>query len=837
MFNRLSILLVVIILLQTFLFASDIEKKVENLLSQMTLEEKIELLGGTKGFYIKGIPRLGIPEIKMTDGPLGVRGNGKSTAFPATVALAATWNRDLAFKVGNAIGKECREKQIGFLLAPAVNIYRAAQDGRNFEYMGEDPFLASEMVVPYVKGVQKNKVVATVKHFVANNQEYDRHWVSSEVDERTLHEIYLPAFKAAIQRGGALAVMAAYNPLNGVHCSENKYLLTDVLKGMWKFKGLVMSDWGAVHSVAAVNAGLDLEMPEAKYMNKQNILPKIESGEIDQAAIDDKVRRILRVCLSMDLYNKNRKKPTIDWEKHHSIALQVAREGIVLLKNKNNILPLNPKKIKKLVVLGPTADPTPSSGGGSAFITPYRHVSFLDAIRQRFGSEIKVDYINITRYPSFEKMVKSSRFFTSADLKQSGLRTIYFNNTRLSAPPVLHRISQTIDYDFGTLPPAFGVRKSKYSIRWRGFIAPDTSGLFVFAAESDDGVRIYLDGELILDHWNDHTTKKDFAEKRLKKGKIYRIRIDYYNNLGSGVIRFGYGLVDETPPEQKLQLVKNYDAAIVCVGFNPELEGEGHDRPFALPEEQNKLIKTVSKLNDRTVVLITAGGGIDFSPWIKDVKAVLHTFYLGQAGGAPVAEVLSGDVNPSGKLPFSIPKRPQDAPAFGNYYPPNEKSPVYQADHKNNPAAVTYAEGIFIGYRHYDKNKIEPQFPFGFGLSYTKFDYDDLELSSLKIGKNDTLKVRFKLRNKGKIAGSEIVQLYVSAEGAVKRPPKELKGFQKIFLKPGEEKTVRFVVTPQNLSYYSEQKDKWIAEAGKYKIMIGSSSRDIRLRKGFLVKP
>ena len=835
--KRFFSLISIILLIPIFLFAGNIERQIDTLLTKMTMDEKIDLLGGSKGFFIKGVPRLGIPAVEMSDGPLGIRAHGKSTAFPAGIALAATWNRELAFQEGNAIGQECREKNIGFILAPAINIYRAAMDGRNFEYMGEDPFLAGQLAAEYIKGVQKNKVVATVKHFVANNQEYDRHWVSSNMDERTLHEIYLKGFRSAVQKGGVLAVMSAYNPLNGVHCSENKTLLTDILKKQWGFMGLVMSDWGAVHSVQAVTAGLDLEMPKAVYMTKENIVPLLKNGEVDTATIDDKVRRILRVCLSMDLFNKNRPKPTVDWDAHHQIALQVAREGIVLLKNKHHLLPFNFQQIHSIVVLGPNADPTPSSGGGSAFVKPYRHISFFEAIKNRAGKRIKVDFIDVNPYPDLQKMVETSRFFTDRQLTNPGLKAVFFNNMRLSWPPVAQRTDPNVDFDFGMLPPIFGVHAQQYSIRWRGYFKVNQSGTYVFGAESDDGIRVYLDGQPFLEDWSDHAPRQKFVEKKLKAGHVYSIRIDYYNNQGGGKIRFGYALVDKTPLNKKLASVKNYDAAVVCVGFNPQIEGEGHDRPFSLPKKQNELIKKVSRLNDQTVVLLTAGGGIDFSPWIDDVPAVLHTFYLGQVGGTPVAEILFGDVNPSGKLPFSVPKRWQDAPAYGHYYPRGEKGPIYKENHKDHPVGIEYAEGIFVGYRHYDQKDIEPQFPFGFGLSYTEFGFDDLELSKRQMNQNDSITVQCKIKNEGDRAGAEVVQFYIHAKTKIPTPPKELKRFDKIFLKPNEEKTVTFTITPDLLQVYNVQNHRWEVEPGKYQVLIGASSRDIRLKKTFLVKP
>ncbi len=833
----LRFLLAVLIVSSSFAQRSNVELKVNVLLSKMTLQEKVNYLGGSKNFYLQAIPRLGIPEVKMSDGPLGIRANGKSTAFPAAILLSATWNPQLAFQMGAAIGKEAKVKGIGFLLAPALNIYRAAMCGRNFEYFGEDPFLTATMAVPYVKGVQSNKVVATIKHFVANNQEYDRHWVSSNVDERTLREIYFPAFKAAIQKGGALAVMAAYNPLNGVHCAENSFLLNEVLKKEWAFEGLVMSDWGAVHSTKAITAGLDLEMPAARFMTPENIIPQIENGTLDEEVIDDKVRRILRVCLKMDLFQQPTLETTIDWKKHHELALQIAREGIVLLKNDDQLLPLKPTITKKIVILGPTADNTPSSGGGSAFVQPYRHVSFLDAIKKAAGDQFEVDFINTERYPSFEKLVENSRFYLTLDLKKKGLKTIFYNNLNLTFPPVYRRIDQKINFDFGTLAPAFGVRKTDYSIRWRAYIKPEKSGKYVFATESDDGVRVYLDGQLIIDNWVDHAPQKNFTEVELKAGKVYSIRVDYYNRQGKGVIRFGYAYIDETPLEKKIEAVKNYDAAIVCVGFNPKIEGEGHDRPFALPEIQNKMIKDVARLNPNTIVLLSAGGGIDFSPWLKKVKAVLHTFYLGQVGGEPVADILFGKVNPSGKLPFSIEKKWEDAAAYDYYYPPSETPPIYSADFSQNPKAIDYGEGIFLGYRHFDQTGKKPLFPFGFGLSYTTFDFTNLQLSAKSMAKNGKLTVQCQIVNTGLVPGAEVVQLYLSKDIGLLTVKKELKGFQKVWLEPGETKTVEFEILPEHLQVFDHVKERWEVKPGKYEVLIGASAADIRLKGKFLVKP
>jgi beta-glucosidase len=656
-----------------------VDQRVEDLLSKMTLEEKINYIGGTNGFYIMPIERLGLPAIKMSDGPMGARNDGPATCYPAGIALAATWDRDLARQIGVALGRDCRARGVHILLAPAVNLYRSPLCGRNFEYMGEDPFLAGQMVTPLIQGIQSQQVLATVKHFACNNQEWDRHHISSEVDERTLHEIYLPAFKAAVQQGKVGCVMTAYNLLNGVHCSQDDWLLNQTLKGKWGFNGFVMSDWTSTYdAVAAANGGLDLEMPEAKFMNVTNLLPAIQDGRVKESVIDDKVRRILGTVIAAGFFDRPQLQQDIPLNDPHNArtALEGARKAIVLLKNNKRTLPLDRTKLKSIAVVGPNADPAVYCGGGSAFTRVFEATSILDGIRQIAGGSV-----------------------------------------------------------------------------------------------------------MVL-----HTTNA----------------------------------------ETSVQFAKEADAAVVCVGFNQQTpeqererhrrfeEGEGHDRPFELPAGQADLIRAVAAVNPRTIVVINSGGGVAWAGWLDKAPAVLQAWYSGQASGQAVAEILFGDVNPSGKLPATFEKRWEDNPCSPYYH--------LKADKK-----TPYTEGIFVGYRGYDEKKIEPQFCFGHGLSYTEFKYGKMTVTPKLIPPLGTAAVSVEVQNTGKVAGDEVVQLYVHPKkSVVPRPPKQLCGFERVTLKPGEKKTLTFTLPGEQLGYYNVNAHDFAFDPGTYELLVGSSSRDIQ---------
>lgn len=671
---------------------------VDSLVGMMSQSEKIDFISGFQNFNIKENDRLGIPQIKMADGPMGINGHGKATAYPANICMAATWNTELIQSAGEAIGKEAQSKGIGILLAPGANNYRIPQCGRNFEYFGEDPLLSSQMAVSFINGIQSQKVMATIKHFVANNHDFDRHRVSSNIDERTLNEIYFPPFKAAVEKANIGAIMTSYNLLNGIHTSESKYLMEEVLRTTWGFNGIIMSDWISVYSLKAFQAGLDLEMPRPQFMNHHDIDSLIDIHPEYINLLNTKVKHIISTCQRIGLYDTQwSTENQVNWLKHQGIAKQVAREGIVLLKNEDDILPLLKEKDQKVLIIGANAKYTPYSGGGAAHIDANRNISFLQGIKKTATENYQIDYLN-------------------------------------------------------------------------------TEGLY---------------------HLNSPMDKTIF--------------------------------VDE------LKIAKDYDAVILCIGFNSKTEGEAFDRPFSLPEEQLFLIENLAKMNDQLIMVINSGGGISM-PWLAKTKALLHTWYAGQEGGYALGEILFGQVNPSGKLPISIEKNWSDNAAFASYDSTNAiagAKPFYTlhgAVHKVIP--MEYSEAIFTGYRHYEAKDIKTQFAFGYGLSYTTFDLSHLKMRSNKIENNDSIQFQFVINNTGKVAGYETIQLYISdLESSLPRPIKELKDFKKVYLEKGESKTINWSVSKEVLQFYHPQFHDWIIENGEFEILLGNASNHITLKE------
>ncbi len=794
-----------------------VESRVESLLSYMSLDDKLNYIGGTNQMFIRGIPGLGLPPIKMSDGPVGVRTWGQATAYPAGICNAATWDRDLVLSLGEALGKDARARGVYILLGPGLNIYRAPMCGRNFEYFGEDPFLAGQMASQYVRGVQSQRVVSTVKHFAGNNQEWDRYDVSSDIDERTLQEIYLPAFRAAVTDAGAGAVMNAYNLLNGIHCTQNAHLNIDILKKQWQFKGILMSDWGATHDgVAAANGGLDLEMPEGDNMNISTLSTALSFGEISQETIDDKVRRILKIIFGFGFYDNIQTDSSIplDDPENDSISLQLAREGIVLLKN-DSILPLKRYLIKSIAVTGPNADQY-EAGGGSSYTSPFHYISVLKGIQDLAGSNVTVNYAG---QPQPSVLAQSSVFYTAPGSMQKGLYGEYFSNQALSGIPANTRIDTMINFYWSGIPNISGIPANHFSIRWIGVIRPAASDNYTFYVSGDDGFRLWVNDSLIIDNWVDEAITTKTGSISLAAGGEYDIKLEYYQDEGLDDIVMGYQS-DSDFNAQVLAAAGASDVAVVCAGFNSSIEGEGFDRTFTLPVGQDSLISRVARVNLNTVVIINAGGNVYKQPWLSKIKGLIQAWYPGQDGGQAIAEILFGKTNPSGKLPVTFEKEWKDNPVYGNYYANNG------ANH------VKYNEGLFVDYRYYDANNVEPQFPFGFGLSYTTFSYSDLSISK---DTADTYLVTFDVKNTGNVAGAEVSQLYISPDQPkITRPVKELKGFSKVSLNPGQIMTISLVLRDESFSYFSIDKNTFVADSGNYDIIIGSSSRDEKLRQTLL---
>jgi beta-glucosidase len=704
-----------------------VEQRVQDLLGRMTLQEKVSMLRGAGWMESAAVERLGIPSIKMADGPMGVGswlGSSAithwlkpaqplaSTAFPAGVAIAATWDPELAKDEGQVIGQEMKALGRDMILGPTVNIQRVPLWGRNFEGYGEDPYLAGQMAIGYIEGVQGEGVIATVKHFVANNQEYERQRVDAEVDERALHEIYLPAFKAAVEQAHVWSVMSAYNRVNGAYCAQNTPLLKEVLQKDWGFEGFVVSDWRSTYSTApTVNAGMDIEMPgggitktwlkgaivqasenRGTWLTSEKVLSEVSAANISTVTIDDNVSRILRVIFTSGIFDhRHVASGLVDTPGQRAVARRAAAESIVLLKNEGSLLPLDLWKVRSIAVIGPNAAVARTGGGGSSLVHPKYAITPLDGIKERAGNQVRILY-------------------------------------------------------------AMGN-----------------------SMEGEDAAK-----------------DTPAAQEQLRN--------------------------------EAVAVAAKADAAMVFVGYSPKFEAEDFDREtMDLPSGQDDLIQAVAKANRNTIVIFNAGAPITMSKWADSVPAILDMFYGGQEGGHGIADVLFGDVNPSGKLPFSFIKEWKDSPAYGHYPGVNLR--------------VDYAEGIYVGYRYFDKHNIALQYPFGYGLSYSKFDYSGFQVTPRRISGTQPIKVSLDLRNSGSRAGAEVVELYVhDGHSSVERPIKELRGFRRVELAPGETKGVSFMLDRSSLSYYSTAKKGWVAEPGEFEVLVGTSSEDIRLKGKFYLK-
>ena len=701
-----------------------LEARVEDALSRMTLQEKVKILHAQSKFSSAGVPRLGIPELWTSDGPHGIRPevlwdewnqagwtNDSCTAFPALTCLAASWSEEMSALYGKSIGEEARYREKDVLLGPGVNIYRTPLCGRNFEYMGEDPYLASKMCVPYIKEVQKNGVAVCVKHFALNNQEAHRHSYNAVVDDRTLYEIYLPAFKAAVQEGGAWSIMGAYNLFEGYHLCHNDRILNKILKQEWGFDGAVISDWGGVHNTEeAIANGLDLEFGtgtnglDSKYGQSYDAynlaLPyeeRLKDGRASMEVLNDKVRRVLRLNFRTAL-NSNKPSGSLCSPEHYAAARKIAGEGIVLLKNEDNILPLNLEKTKKILVVGENAIKKMTVGGGSSSLKAQYECTPIVGLREAVGDKAEIVY-------------------------------------------------------------------------QRGYV-----------------------------------------------GDLLRT----YNNVDTGI--------DLTDPRSEDQLIADAvaeaaDADVVLFfgGLNKSKgqDAEGRDRlSMALPYAQDKVIEALAEVNDNIVVLIVSGNAVEM-PWVDKVDGIVETWFLGTQTGHAIADVLLGKVNPSGKLPFTFPVKLEDNGAH-----------ALNAYHKDG-LTVEYKEGLFVGYRWAEKHQIKPLFAFGHGLSYTTFEYG--QASCRKSGKG--FKVSVDVTNTGSREGKEIVQLYISdEESSLERPVKELKGFKKVALAPGETKKVTFEISEDMLKFYNPAQKGWVLEKGKFTAHIGAASDDIRTSVDFLLR-
>jgi beta-glucosidase len=813
--------------------------RVQTLLRALTLEEKVSLLAGASTWATVPVERLGIPAIKVSDGPNGARGDvfgaGKTAAaFPAGISLAATWNPALVEQIGQALAEEAQTKGAVVLLGPTVNIHRSPLNGRNFECFSEDPYLAARLAVAYITGLQSRGVGASVKHFAGNNSEFERNTINSVIDERALREIYLPAFEAAVREADTWTVMAAYNKLNGTFCSENPELLTRILKEEWGWPGLVVSDWWATHSTApAANAGLDLEMPGPTTWRGPKLVAAVRAGEVSEAIITDEAARVLHLIERAGAFEHPEipAEQAINRPEHQALIRRAAAEGVVLLKNQDGLLPLDPAGLKRVAIIGPNAKTAQIMGGGSAHVNMHYAVTPYEGVTAQLGPGATVDYAIGTPNAKFTPLLEMSRVAPAAGQESGAFAVAYYNNPDLSGAPVVESTLPGAEPTWiGHVEP--GVNPEAFSARISGVFTPEESGPFTFSLISSGLSRLYLDGAEVIDNWTAQTPGEAFfgsgsaeqtVERTLTAGQPVELLVEY-SKQGAGMmagVRIGG---TPTPPAdaiaQAVALAARSDVALVFVGSSGEWESEGFDRPsMDLEGEQAALIQAVAAANPRTVVVLQTGSPVAM-PWLDAPAAVLQAWFSGQECGNAIADVLFGQVDASGRLPQTFPRRLQDNPAYLNY--PGENG------------RVVYGEGIFVGYRYYDKKEIAPLFPFGFGLSYTSFAYANLRLRADQLTPDETLEVAVDVTNTGARAGQEVVQLYVrDPQSALIRPEKELKGFAKVALAPGETQTVRFPLDRRALAYYDDAPRRWVAEGGAFEVLVGHSAQDIRLTAPF----
>ena len=829
-----------------------VEKRVEDLLSRMTLEEKLAQLRsgrempeagvGNLTHVTRGLPakegaekanqyqvkavektRLGIPVVIHDECLHGCVAKF-STSFPQAIALAATWDRELMYRVSKAIARETRSRGIHQCLSPVVNIARDVRAGRTEESYGEDPFLTSEMGSLFCKAMFEEGVIATPKHFAANFAA-DGGRDSNEIhfSERILREVYFPGFKACV-KAGALSIMAAYNSLDGVPCSSSRWLLTSVLRYEWGFQGFVVSDYGSVagilfnHRVAetleetakqALEAGLDVELPET-YVFGDPLAKAVEKNMIPVEALDEAVRRVLRAKFLIGLFDKPFTDPEeagklCNCEQHVQLALQAARESIVLLKNENNTLPLNRGRVSSIAVLGPASDSV-KLGGYSTI--PQYVVTPLEGIRRKAKPGAKIHHAKCP--PSIGKYVPvSSRFLAPGrGGKSRGLRGEYFDNPGLNGKPVFKRIDKQVSFNWGAGSPDPRLPPDNFSVRWTGVLIPPKTGVFEICLATDDGVRFWLDGRLLIDSWRDRGVTMDTVTVRLEKGKKHDVKIEYYEHLGDAAAFLLWDYVDESAPEvmEAVRLARKSDVAVF---FAEVIEGEGRDRAVLnLPRIQEIMIEKIVETGTPTIVVLMTGSAVT-GEWIKKVNALVQAWYPGQEGGNAIAEVLFGDYNPAGRLPFTWPVYVGQLPLYYNYKPTGR------------------------GYDYVDMTG-KPLFPFGHGLSYTRFEYSNIRVDPR--GEEGPFEISLDVTNVGEIEGDEVVQLYVQDPVAsVARPVKELKGFQRVRLKPGETRRIVFNLTADDLALLDENMRR-IVEPGEFRIMVGASSGDIRLQTSLNVE-
>ena len=800
---------------------------IDQIIKTLTLDEKVSLLSGFNSWYTNKIEKKNIPSIKMSDGPNGVRGDsnsGKSSAcFPCAISIGSTWDLSLIKDIGVALGEEAQAKDVDVLLGPTINIHRHPLGGRHFESFSEDPFLTGKIATNYVQGVQSKNVAACLKHFVGNDTEYERHSISSNIDAQTLREIYLLPFEMGIKEGNAKVVMSAYNKLNNIFCSSHQDLLIKILKEEWGFDGYVVSDWGAaLETIENANGGLDLEMPGPSNVWGKALIDAVEASEVSEKLIDDKVKRILTVAEFSNRFQKPQIKAeqAIDQPKHRLLLRKAAADGMVLLKNEGS-LPLK-KNIKKLAVIGPNALEAQIIGGGSASLRPHYQIHPLEAVQERLGHETEILYSKGCHTHKYLPKINEELME-----EKDGFLVEYFDGNQFDKNLILEeRLTGSKFWVFEGFAKDVISKEERpdISVRFSCTYKPDISGLHEFEIFGIGKCRLLIDGNELIDNWTSMDPGEAFftfgsASKKgvtnLQKGEAYKIEVQYKFEGSFPAVYIGCQAPDEVDIFQEaLETASHADDVILIVGTNSDWETEGNDRAdFNLPANQNQLIEAILEANQNTVVVINTGSPIHM-PWEKKAKAIIQTWFAGQEFGNALVDILSGEVNPSGKLPTTFPVKIEDTPAYKNYPGKNLQ--------------MNYDEKLLVGHRWYESNSIKPLFCFGHGLSFTSFNYQNLEVTT---GSDFVVTCKFEIQNTGDISGLEIAQCYVGfASPLPGEPYKTLQGFVKEEIGANELKKVEIKLGPRNFSFWSVETNTWQIREGSYQILIGSSSENILLQ-------
>ncbi|MDP6980795.1 MAG: glycoside hydrolase family 3 C-terminal domain-containing protein [Myxococcota bacterium] len=819
-------------------------ERTRKLLAELDLEEKVGLMSGRDMWTNHPVERLGIAALRVSDGPNGARGRhfeGFTTAacFPCGAALGATFDPDLVEEVGAALGRETASKAARLLLAPTINIHRSPLAGRNFECYSEDPHLSGRIAVAFVKGVQSKGVGATLKHFVCNDSEFERHTISSQVDERTLREIYLVPFEAAVKEASPWSIMTGYNRLDGTYCAEHTRLLDEILREEWGFDGFVISDWFGTQSTAAsASAGLDLEMPGPVRHYGEKLMAAVNAGEVSRDTIDARARRMLEVheragLLDGEVDDVERAN---DLPEDRALARRAAASAMVLLCNAGELLPLDPSKLSRLAVIGPNASLAVMQGGGSARVAPHRRVTPLDGIRAALGGEGagRVEVVHergCANHRGTHPVLDTSFLEPGPDFATPELTTEVFANADLEGSAVYREARRNAECVWvdGFCPD---VDFLTFSARMRGhFVAPET-GDYRFSLKSFGRSRLLVDGELVLDQWTDPTPGEafygrgtDIAEGfvSMQAGKRYEVVAEYSAPGEDGMVGFNVGCLLPDPADamdRAVDAARSADCAVVVVGLNADWETEGSDRvDMELPGRQVELIDRVSEANSNTVVVVNAGSPLAME-FADRVPAILQLWYPGQEMGHALADVLFGEASPGGRLPTTFPMSYSDHPAFAHY--------------PGQDGRVDYGEGLMVGYRHYDTRGGEPRFVFGHGLSYSTFEYGEVRLAKSSFARGEDIAFDVEVRNTGHRRSNDVAQIYVhDFESRLPRPEQELVAFQKFELDPGETTTLHFALGERALAFYDPALPGWEAEPGRFEVRVGASSRDIRSSASF----